>query len=389
MIIKIPIAKVVLLVDRTHSMLEYCNLLNAMGKQVGLQFVEPQVGAGYLQWRLQGDGWSSFFNLDVEKKTDVAKVYEERRARMRTMLDGSSVQDAVLTVPSEENYVFFRETDGEWEVALTAWGYKFTNTLAGREISAWVTLEELQEVNLGFSVNDELVCNMPFFLDGLSRSTGTDGYFHAGGPLKVGRQFMIKTSNGQEFLLTVEKGKSNYVYDLARYAHVEVSVTKDGEALANQQCNVSFNGTDYPLQTDEKGLASLEIPLVVSQDGTLMDPQPECVATCNSRVQSGIPYDNGETFCFRFDFTTEIAPPPSPPSPPTKMIKIRLFDKDGKPMQNLPIKLQRANAEDLEGCTDADGNAYFPASLFTDGEMVKLVCTAKGRMKLTMLKPDN
>ena len=70
-------------------------------------------------------------------------------------------------------------------------------------------------------------------------------------------------------------------------------------------------------------------------------------------------------------------------------MKIRLIDKDGKPMQNLPIKLQRANAEDLEGCTDADGNAFFPASLFNDGEMVKLVCTAKGRMKLTMLKPDN
>lgn len=386
---KIPITKAVPLVDKSRSMLEYCDYLNHKGKQIGLLFVEQQIGAGFFQWSLPGEGWQSFNDCDETKKSEIAKVFVERCDKMRALLNGSPLQDAVLTVPSEGDFVFVREKDGAMEVALTAWGYKYIDVPVGREIYGFYSEEEYQEVKIGFAWNDELYCDMPFFLDGMPRSTASDGYFRADGPLKVGRQFHLKTTNGHEFPLVVEKGKSDYVYDITQYAQVEVSVTRDGIAEADKQCIVSFNGTDYPLQTDEEGKASIKIPLINLQDGTTMEPQPECKATCDSEVLSEIPKADGTPLCFNFAFATEVAPPPPPPPAPPKMVKIRLIDKDGKPMQNLPIKLQRANAEDLEGCTDADGNAFFPASLFNDGEMVKLVCTAKGRMKLTMLKPDN
>lgn len=68
-----------------------------------------------------------------------------------------------------------------------------------------------------------------------------------------------------------------------------------------------------------------------------------------------------------------------------KMMRIHMEDKDGNPLPNLPIKLQRKKLEALEGVTDAQGNALFPAELFTNGQKIKIICSYKGRFKLKKL----
>ena len=73
--------------------------------------------------------------------------------------------------------------------------------------------------------------------------------------------------------------------------------------------------------------------------------------------------------------------------PEVAMVRIHMIDRKDKPLQNLPIKLQRKNKEDLEGTTDADGNVFFPASMFSDGERIRITCHINGRrMKLKMTR---
>lgn len=72
--------------------------------------------------------------------------------------------------------------------------------------------------------------------------------------------------------------------------------------------------------------------------------------------------------------------------PVEKQIRVHLEDKKGNPIQNQVVKLN-CKSGDYEGSTDVDGNLFFPASHFEDGEKVKVTCPVIGkRMKLKMLK---
>ena len=72
--------------------------------------------------------------------------------------------------------------------------------------------------------------------------------------------------------------------------------------------------------------------------------------------------------------------------PVEKQIRIHLEDKKGNPLQNQVVKLH-CKSGDYEGTTDVDGNLFFPASHFEDGEKIKVTCPVIGkRFKLKMLK---
>ena len=205
MIKKVPIAKLTLLIDKTYSLLQLSNQLGSYGKQAKILFVEQQTGAGFFQWTLPGDDWKPFSEFDDTTKPVLAKLYEERRAMISTALNGFPLLDAVLSVPSENEFVYFRQHDGDWEIALTAWGYKFVNVPMGNEIGTWIEQKEYQTVDVGFNWNGTILPNMPFLLDEMPRTTSSDGFFHVSDPLEVGRSFALKASDGMEFPLVVQQ----------------------------------------------------------------------------------------------------------------------------------------------------------------------------------------
>ena len=385
MIKEIPIANVVLLVDKTISMLQLSNELKPLGEKAKLQFVEPQPGAGFLQWTLQGDDWLPFSELDDEKKPLAAKEYQDRCLAVKDRIKNALLRDAVLTVPSEKDFVFFRQNGGDWEIALTAWGYRYVESQVSRTIGAWVKQIEYQEFNVGFIWNGSMMRNMPFMLDELQRSTGVDGWFRSGGQVAVGKKFTLKTNNGLEFPMTVEKGKSDYLYDITQYVHVEIEATKDGVAMGNRACEVSFNGSSTTIETDESGHASLKMPLVCNDKGDMQQPQPPCSVTCMSQTQQKIPISNGETLRFDFALVTEKEEPVPPTTEPeivlepepepvteTKFVKIRLLDYGGYPMPDLPFKLTTKKKGEMTLRTDEDGYCQLPQDWFTDKEKMQV-----------------
>lgn len=389
MIKEVPIANLVLLVNKNISMLQLTKELKPLGEKAKLQFVETQPGAGFLQWTLQGDDWLLFAEIDDEKKPLAAQEYQNRCSMMKEMLEGSLFRDVVLTVPSEKDFVFFRQNGGDWEIALTAWGYRFVESQPSKEIGTWVRQIEYQEFNIGFSWNGNMMCNMPFMLDELPRSTDADGWFRPGGAVPVGKSFTLKTKNGLQFPMTVEKGKSEYVFDITQYVQVEVGVTKDGAPLGNQSCEVSFNGVNTSLQTDESGHASVQLPLVCNAEGDMEQPQPPCSVACEAQTQQKIPLSSGETlrFDFAFDTVVEAPVPPIPEPEPKpepepepepepvlepKFVKIRLLDYGGYPMPDLPFKLTTKKKGVVELRTDADGYCQMPQDWFTHKEKLQV-----------------
>lgn len=351
---QVPIAKVVLLIDRTYSLLQLSNELSSYGNQAKVLFVEPQTGLGFFQWTLPGENWKPFGDLDEAMKRTVAVVYKQRMDVLRNALQGSPLCDAVLTVPSESEFVFFRQNDGDWEIAMTAWGYQFVNIPPTGEISAWVEQEVYQEVSIGFQWEGVLQPNVSFLLKETLRTTSDDGFYHVDNPVKVGESFVLNVFDRFQFTVVVEKGKSEYVFDITQYLTVEIVATRDGLPLADQLCDISFNGLEYQLTTDKAGQATVEMPLARNVDGSVMNPQSDCVATCAEETQKKTPLTDGDTLRFDFAFFTQ------------KYVEVKVsVTKDGAAMADQPCNLS-FNGSDYQLKTDASGLASIKMPLAVD-----------------------
>lgn len=157
-----------------------------------------------------------------------------------------------------------------------------------------------------------------------------------------------------------ESNHFKFIYSEKFFSSLEVIVHyPDGEGLPNYRLVVADN--EY--ETDEYGhlhLDSLE-------------------AGTSIRVADASNANNSvELELQKGDNTAELIVA----RPEVKMVRIHMEDKDGNPLKDLPIKLQRKKMEDLEGVTNAEGNAFFPVELFADGQKIKIVCSYKGRYKL-------
>lgn len=384
MIKQIPIAKVTLLIDKTYSLLQLSTQLSAYGEQAKLLFIEPQTGAGFFQWTLPGEGWKAFGDLDEQTKRIIAPIYLQRQDMLRNTLGDFPLRDAVLKVPSEDEFVFFRQKDGDWEIALTAWGYQFVSMPPAGGISAWYEQKEYQEVNVGFQWDGALQPNLPFVINGQPRTTSEDGLFHVDEPLEINSRFEVKSVNGREFMLVVEKGKAEYVYDITQYLTVEVGATKDGMALVSEPCTVNFNGSDYHIDTDGTGTGSIVMPLSFQRVGNALAPQPECAVTCSGETQRKTPTDDGKTLRFDFKFKTPVDDSevveeqkspvigPETPESETKYVKIRLLDYGGYPLSDLPFKLTTKKMGEKELKTDEKGYCQVPQEWFSSKEKMQI-----------------
>ena len=204
--VKLLINQVLPLIDRRISTAQVYKQLLPLAEQARLFFAEPQTGVDYLQWSLPGTDWTSFPEGDESQKSIVAQVYKDRRATMTAALEGSPLKDIVLTVPSEE-YIYFRPAGTDWEIALTAWGFRYPDRPATGELDTHIHRSAMQLVDIGFEWDSQRLPDYHFLLQGQPRLTSTDGLFHVDGPLPVGKSYKIELLDGRTFTLTVEQGR--------------------------------------------------------------------------------------------------------------------------------------------------------------------------------------
>ena len=332
--VKLRLGEVLLLIDKQFHIEQISNQLQPIAKQADLIFAKHQVGSGYLQWTLPGSDWTAFPAGSDSQKSLVALKYKERKERMQNSLQGSFLKDIIFSVPSED-FVYFRQKGEMLEIALTAWGYKYPNRPPSRELDTWISKQELQNVNIAFVWAEQFLPEFSFKLSGHTRKTSTDGFFHVDGMLPVDGKYSIETLIGKSYTLTVEKGKSDYIFDLTEYFQIEVTAHRDNIPLPECACDINFSNIQKTAKTDTTGRVVIQLPLQSDSNGQSCSPQPPCMVLCGTETQQQVPSKDGDILHFAFNFKTEIPKPPvvDPPVVLEKnvQIKVEVF-RDGKPV---------------------------------------------------------
>lgn len=374
--VKLNICEVLPLLSMSYDMV-YSKLINPIATRANLLMPEMKVGAGYLQWDLPGNDWTSFADADEETKSSVARVYHQRREIIRSALKGSPIENDVLMVPSER-FIYFRPNGESWDIAITAWAHRFPNVVPISELFTWIIKRVTQEVQIGFMWADNLLPHFKFLLNGQPRETYADGLYKLDGKLEVGTILDIRLESGTAYSLIVEEGRMDYIYDLTQYMTVNIAVEKDEAPLGDCECEIDFNGTHH-VTTDAQGHATLRLPLEYGISGMPALPQPECVVSCADQTQRATPVRSDEVLEFVFSFKTEEEhpvpnpEPPNPPNPPVpKFVVIRLQDYGGFPLPDLDFKLITKKKGTVDLKTDGNGRCIVPQEWFTHKEKMKV-----------------
>lgn len=390
--VKLYLNEIVRLIDSRVSTEAVHKRLAPLAEQACLGLSMPQAGVGYLQWSLPGNDWKPFPQAAEEEKPVIALLYQQRKEQIMTANKQSPILEAALTIPAE-NFIYFRKNGTDYDLILVAWGYRYPNQRPCTELNTWIKKAPMQEVRTGFEWDGCLLENYLFYLDNFERKTSADGIFYIG-VMPVGKEFTLRTVSGISFVLKVEQGKADYIFDLTQYAFVDISVRKDNEVLKDCPCEVSFNGNRYQLVTDGTGTALQRIPLVCTPAGELLQPQPACQVTCQSERQEQLPCSNGDRLAFNFSFQTEkpeepkkpeqTDPPkptdtkedPEPPeeeqAPEPKFVELKLLDYGGYPLMDLDFILVTKKKGEVPLRTDANGVCSVPQEWFTGKEKFKI-----------------
>lgn len=208
--------------------------------------------------------------------------------------------------------------------------------------------------------------NFPLVVDGKPLTTDDDGCIKSEEFEMTPNMAVVaaheETTHKESYMLArdPEENHFKFVYTEKFYSSLDIQVRyPDGEGLPKFVVKVGMEEHE----TDEYGHLHLE---GLDADTTIrVADASDCVNYVDVELQRG---DNAAELIIN--------------RPEVKMVRIHMEDRKGNPLQDLPIKLHRKKLEDLEGTTDAEGNVFFPAELFAEGQKVRLTCSYKGRYKL-------
>ncbi len=378
--IKLPISSVLRVIDNTVNIGQLAKLLSVHENKFKIHFPNPQAGAGYLQWHLEGNDWKSFADATDNEKSLIAQQYTDCRQITLDFFKDSNLKNTLFVVP-EEKYIYYKNNGTGYDIALTAWGYRFPNTPACTDLSTHIQKDAFQKVVVGFEWDGRLIENAPFKLDGFQRITSDNGLFYVDGVLPVGKEYKVENDFAFCEMLKVVAGRQNYIYDLTRYFTVVVEMTKDGAPLVNQKCECEFDGKKHSLQTDDNGRCELRLPLSCPTGLVPAQPQPTCIVSCDKEVMEKIPTGENDVLAYSFSFETpkepEVVPEPpviQEPEPPVEekpepeYVEISLLDYGGYPLVDLDFILHTKNKGDLKLKTDEKGKCKIPKENFTHKE---------------------
>ncbi|MCR4560854.1 MAG: hypothetical protein K5685_12320 [Bacteroidales bacterium] len=371
-------------ISKQRSYDSYHNAIHTVAEKYGVIFVGMLTGAGYYQWRLGGDDWQKFADAPENEKPFLAQQYEDKKMKIKAELEGAFFKDDIFVVP-DDGFIYYRtNANGNYEFAITAWGFKYPNRATGGELDYWIKKIPMQDVNIAFEWNGKKFPNLEFFFNNLPKKTENDGWFHLGGLVPVGTKYNVVTPEKKTEVLVVEQNKAEYVYDLTQYFNVEISATLDGNPLDNQACELFYNNKTENLSTDQNGNTTLRLPLMCDDKAQLKANQPFVRVLCREQSDEQTPAQKDETLLFKFDFLTP--EPPKPPKVKTVNAEILLL-KDGNPISGAKC-LVTFNGESKNTISGEDGKAVASFSIKLDDSITMPKLTVKYGDKNDMQTPS-
>ena len=404
MVVKQNVNSLFQVVSKTKPVEAWYKRIAPYGLRENVIFPDIQTGVGKLVWKWDGDDWQKFADASDNEKPLIAKEYYMRKCQIQSSLKDAFLKDDIFVTPDDTDFVYYRKKNNSvYEFAIAGWGFKFVNKPNGDEIDTWKTKIPQQVVKIAFVWDEKFLPDVDFWINNLPRKTAKDGFFHIGTCTVGDKHNVVRPDRVQE-LLEVLLGQADYIYDLTKYFDVEISITKDGEPVADGVCDVYFNTKIHQLTTGTDGRAQLRLPLVSNKLAQIAEQQPPVKVSYLTDSLDKIPSFENQILTFEFNLTSPkieddpepVTPEPVVPEPVTpepvviepvvpepvtpepepapvkEFITFEVLDYGGYPLPDLDFVLTTKIKGKINLKTDSEGSCTVPKEWFTPDEKLNI-----------------
>lgn len=310
--------------------------------------------------------WYAENNLPYKVYSEASELEKEEIAIELEMLKETAFGKLKDEIPYWENLfvvpnqdcIYWAKEDNQMNVVLAEWGFDIRTTekqvnVISEIITAPRPLTQIPVVLDCKFTNDEPASEYEFALLIFNNrkicKTNAEGKYSIGS-LFADKAFAIEDINGKQHQEFTVKKDTTYepVFEVLTSYQLLV-VNQDNEPLANYSLDVNgesketneegiIHGTDIILYPDSK--------ITVSNQGNIL-----------GEFELNIKPENNQ---FKVVVTIEKVIP--------KMVSIKLEDYKGKALPNLPFTIKTATGSSINGTTDENGIAFFPAEMFEKGK---------------------
>lgn len=332
------------------------------------QILPKEAASSFAKVEIQGkDGmWYVENNLPYKVYSEASELEKEEIAIELEMLreeacgklkDDMPYWETLFVIPNQDCIYWAKEGD-KMTVVLAEWGFDIRTTekqvnVISEIITAPRPLTQIPVVLDCKFTNDEAASeyefNLLIFNNRKICKTNAEGKYSIGS-LFADKTFAIEDINGkhhQEF--TVKKDATYEPVFEVLTSYQLLVVNQDNEPLVNYSLEVNGDSKS----TNEEG--------IICGTDIILYPDSKITVTYNGSVLGefvlSIKPENNQ---FKVVVTIEKVIP--------KMVTIKLEDHNGKSLPNLPFKIKTTNGSIIDGTTDENGIATFPAEKFEKGK---------------------
>lgn len=312
-------------------------------------------------WTSQEVGWKPLASASDSQRYKVASELESLRTIVRQKLSSNpKLADAVLSLPNDEGkYIFFKEEGEGIRILVAGWG--FSNSRRKVVIPDNNKIDESLLVNakLGFTIKGELQPSHKFYITTVSGNskecfTDADGFYHLGQQKAGTKVELLDADSRKSISFTIEKGTTDYLFDVTRIANVCVRVFGDGRPMADVRVDIGYHGSTDSYITDSFGEVKISVPYF---DNEMID-----VAI---RGVDGFEPAENRAACNFPDTLIELQlqkheEVPLPPEYEYRPVSVRCVNQNGEPRQGYPITVE-IDQDTSNYLTDNDGTIRLPA----------------------------
>ena len=260
-------------------------------------FAKFSIGGGFYLWSDSRCQWTQMISASSLEQSIVRAALLETKKNVAAKL-GEKTTEALFTIP-DDSYIYYSNEGDEIEILITGWGFKKPVRVAGKGDTDKIKKDN--PVNISFIYDGQALPNYEFGIQLPKQikplKTNTEGVYHFDN-LRVQEKFkLVDFVTGQEFLLTVIEGQSQYNYDVTVTSCLNVYAKLDNSPLSGESVEISYNGRSYNLTTDQDGKVSCGLPFY---EGELIS------ASMRDQSFNEVINKGGNQFVFQFESPKQI-----------------------------------------------------------------------------------
>lgn len=314
-------------------------------------------------WTSQEVGWKPLASASDSQRYKVASELESLRTIVRQKLSSNpKLADAVLSLPNDEGkYIFFKEEGEGISILVAGWG--FSNSRRKVVIPDKNKIDESLLVNakLGFTIKGELQPSHKFYITTVSGNskecfTDADGFYHLGQQKAGTKVELLDADSRKSISFTIEKGTTDYLFDVTRMANVRVKVDCDGMPVTGARISIGYHGASETYTTDSSGEVNISVPCFNNEMIDVTAAGLEGFEPAENRAACQFPDTVIELQLQKHEETVAV---PLPPVCEFRPVSVRCVNQHGEPRQGYPIAVE-IDQDTSNYLTDNDGAIRLP-----------------------------